>query len=239
MALHLLMKNKLAASLLALVSLSILMASRSAASDSGNSSEPKTTQISSANDFDWQEVVPALATAAELPADQGVKELLENCNVLRSYIAAEVRAECISDKNMCAATADKPAFERQVTARIDGIVAKEISTKNKTAMVDYTFSESFPFSEVAAYRSQNRPDAYLTLAPADRSYTSSLVKARYGEPFDDDVFQWHGVYKYRLDKPEYRSEAVFEIDPTNDAVVKITISFKPKKHHGDAKAVQP
>jgi hypothetical protein len=99
------------------------------------------------------------------------------------------------------------------------------------AIVDYTLAQPFPFSEIAAYRSQNQEDAYFMLAPAGHSYTSVRVKAKYGAPFDDDIFQWYGVYKYRLDNAEYRTEAVFEIDPTNDAIVKIALSFKPKKHH--------
>jgi hypothetical protein len=200
-------------------------------SDRGTPPDLRSAQPFSADDFDWREMIPALAAAAELPADQGVKELLENCGVLRAYVASQLLAECKSNKNHCADGANRSAFEPEVTARIDRIIDKEIATVHKTAVVDYQFArQPFPFSEIAAYRSENRQDAYLVLAlPAD-SYTSLRVRAKYGAPFDDDIFQWYGVYKYRLDNAEYRSEAVFEIDPPTDAVLKIAISFKPKKH---------
>jgi hypothetical protein len=201
------------------------------ASDSGHPPNLATSQPFSAGDFDWREMVPALAAAAELPGEQGVRELLENSSVLRTYVVSQLRGGCTSDKNRCAAIADSAALEQEVTNRIDQIVAKQGFTKHKTAIVDYTLSQPFPFSEIAAYRSQNQQDAYFMLAPAGHSYTSARVKAKYGAPFDDDIFQWYGVYKYRLDNAEYRTEAVFEIDPTNDAIVKIALSFKPKKHH--------
>jgi hypothetical protein len=202
------------------------------ASDSGNPPTVSTSQQFSADDFDWREMVPALAAAVELPADQGVKELLENSGILRAYIVSEIRDECLSNKNRCPAMADRAALEREVTGRIDAIAAKSILTQRKTEVVDYTLArQPFPFSEIAAYESQNQRGAYFTLSPSGHTYTSLRVKAKYGVPFDDDIFQWYGVYKYRLDNADYRSEAVFEIDPASDAVVKIAISFKPKKHH--------
>lgn len=206
----------------------------SIASDSGNSPTVATAQPYSANDFDWRDMVPALATAAELPGDQAVKELLENSSILRIYILTQLRAECRSDKSRCA-FADHTALEKEITSRIDDIVSKSLVSQHKTAIVDYTLgSQPFPFSEIAAYKSEKQRDAYLVLSLSGRSYTSLRVKAKYGIPFDDDIFQWYGVYKYRLDNADYRSEAVFEIDPPTDAIVKIAISFKPKKNHHPA-----
>jgi hypothetical protein len=166
---------------------------------------------------------------------------LENSGVLRAYIVGEIRAECVLGSDRCAARAGSAALEREVTSRIDAIVAKSISTQRKTKIVDYPLAhQPFPFSEIAAYESQSQRDAYFMLSPSGHSYTSLRVKAKYGVPFDDDIFQWYGVYKYRLDNAGYRSEAVFEIDPASDAVVKIAISFKPKKHHlASPKPAQP
>ncbi|MGC1371157.1 MAG: hypothetical protein WA824_03370 [Candidatus Sulfotelmatobacter sp.] len=216
------------------------LASLSSAGDSGHAATAAATQLFSANDFDWREMIPALTVAAELPGDQGVKELLENSIVLRAYVVNQIRAECKVDKSYCFAIIDSSALKPEVTSRIDTIVAKAIFTQNKMAVVDYTLAQQpFPFSEIAAYKSQNHRDAYLVLAPAGRSYTSLRVKAKYGVPFDDDIFQSYGVYKYRVDNPGYRSEAVFEIDPTNDAVMKIAVSVKARKNHAHPNPTEP
>jgi hypothetical protein len=223
-----------------LLLLSLLAPSSSNAADSGKAPNIATIQPFSANDFDWREMIPTLAAAAELPGDQGVKELLENSSVLRAYVVNQVRAECRSAGNRCAALSDSSALQQEVTGRIDAIVAKAMFTRNKMAIVDYALAQqAFPFSEIAAYKSQNRRDAYFVLAPAGHSYTSMRVKAKYGVPFDDDIFQWYGVYKYRVDNPGYRSEAVFEIDPTNDAVIKIAISLRPRKNHSHPRPSEP
>ncbi len=206
------------------------------ASDTGDGAAASAAHPFSAGDFDWREMIPALAAASQLPADQALRELLENSSVLRTYVVNQVWSECKSDKNRCAAIADSAALQREVTGRIDAIVANTMFTRDKMAIVDYTLaSQPFPFSEIAAYKSQRRQDAYFTLALAGKSYTSLRVRARYGAPFDDDIFQWYGVYKYRVDNAGYRSEAVFEIDPTNDAVLKIAISLKPRKNRARAK----
>lgn len=206
------------------------------ASGSGDGTGTSAAHPFSAGDFDWREMIPALAAASQLPGDQAVKELLENSSVLRTYVVNQVWADCKSDQNRCAAIADTTVLQHEVTGRIDAIVANTMYTQDKMAIVDYTLaSQPFPFSEIAAYKSQKRQDAYFTLALAGMSYTSLRVKAKYGAPFDDDIFQWYGVYKYRVDTAEYRSEAVFEIDPTNDAVLKIAISLKGKKNHAHSK----
>jgi hypothetical protein len=220
--------------------LALLAPSVLAASDSGNPPTITVAHPFSANDFDWREMIPALTAAAELPGDQGVKELLENLGVLRTYVVNQVWADCKADKTRCAAISSASALQQEVTARIDAIVAKTIFTRNKMAIVDYPLAnQPFPFSEIAGYKSQNRRDAYLVLALAGQSYKSVGVKAKYGVPFDDDIFQWYGVYKYRVDNPGYRTEAVFEIDPPSDAVIKIAISFKAKKTRSRIKPAEP
>lgn len=220
--------------------LSSLAPSSSIASDSGHPPTISSAQPFSASDFDWREMIPALTAAAEMPGDQGVKELLENSGVLRTYVVNQVWADCKMDKNRCAPISNSSALQKEVTGRIDAIAAKTIFTRNKMAIVDYTLArQPFPFSEIAAYKSQNHRDAYLVLALAGQSYKSVGVKAKYGVPFDDDIFQWYGIYKYRVDNPGYRSEAVFEIDPPSDAVIKIAISFKAKKNHSHPKPSEP
>jgi hypothetical protein len=98
-------------------------------------------------------------------------------------------------------------------------------------VVDYKLAtQPFPFSEIAAYKSEKHPDAYFVLALADHSYTAAEVQAKYGAPYDTDIFQWYSVYKYRMDNADYTSKAVFEIDPVDGAVIKVAISLKPRKH---------
>ena len=52
----------------------------------------------SADDFDWREMVPYLFAASALPGEQGIQAVLENSNVLRAYVANEVRTECRPEK---------------------------------------------------------------------------------------------------------------------------------------------
>jgi hypothetical protein len=96
--------------------------------------------------------------------------------------------------------------------------------------VDYPLEgQSFPFSEIAALKSENRQDAYLVLQLADRSYTAAQLQAKYGAPYDTNIFQWYSVFTYRLNSAGYTSTAVFEIDPVDGAVIKIAISLRAKK----------
>jgi len=55
------------------------------------------------------------------------------------------------------------------------------------------------------------------------------VQAKYGVPYDTDIFQWYSVFTYRLDSAGYTSKAVFQVDPVDGAVIKIAISLKAKK----------
>jgi hypothetical protein len=192
------------------------------ASDGGT--QPQ-TQFS-ADDFDWREMVPFLFTAAALPGEQGVKAILENSKVLRVYVGNGIRAQCKPDKSPCSASNDP---ENDVSKRIDEIVQEGITHRHQKAILDYKLARKpFPFSEIAAVKSENHPEAYFMLTFADRSYTAADVQAKYGAPYDTDVVQWYSVFKYRMESPHYTSKAVFEIDPIDGAVVKISISLKTK-----------
>jgi hypothetical protein len=187
----------------------------------------------SADAFDWREMVPHLFAAAAVPGEQGIQTVLENSKVLRAYVGNEVRAECRPDKNPCAAKADGSMLEEEVSKKIDEIVQEGIFHRHKTAIVDYKLRrQPFPFSEIAAVKSEKNHDTYFMLALTDRSYTAADVQAKYGAPYDTDIVQWYSVFKYRLESPNYTSRAVFEIDPVDGAVIKVAISLKlknPKK----------
>lgn len=212
------------------LSLPVLAPPLSSASDDGKQPAGATAQSDfSADDFDWREMVPYLFVAASLPGEQGIKAVLENSSVLRAYIRNEVRSECGPDKNPCTAKRSSLSDE-EVSKRIDEIVQEGILVRNKTAFVDYPLAhQPFPFSQIAAVKSEKHPDAYFMLSLADRSYSAAQVQAKYGVPYDTDIFQWYSVFKYRLDSRQYTSKAVFEIDPVDGAVIKIAISLKPKK----------
>jgi hypothetical protein len=195
------------------------------ASDSGT--QPQ-TQFS-ADDFDWREMVPFLFTAAALPGEQGVKTVLENSKVLRVYVMSDVRAQCTPANKPCPGT-DNSLLENDVNKKIDEIVQEGISHRHNRAIVDYTLARKpFPFSEIAAVKSENHPEAYFMLVFADRNYTAADVQAKYGAPYDTDVVQWYSVFKYRMESPHYTSKAVFEVDPIDGAVLKVSISLKMKK----------
>lgn len=217
-----------------LVTLSLLLFSPWA---SGGSNQPPGTSAQadfSADDFDWREMVPYLLASADLPAEQGIKAILGNSKVLRAYVANQVRAEC-KPNNPCAAKGDSSTLNGEVDKRIAEIVQEKISRQHKTAIVDYPLaSQPFPFSEIAAFRDEKHPNAYLILQFADHSYTASEMEAKYGAPYDTNIFQWYSVFTYRLDSPTYTSKAVFEVDPVNAAVLKVSVSLKrkkPRNHH--------
>jgi hypothetical protein len=213
------------------LSLPILAPLLSSASDDGKHSVGATAQSDfSADDFDWREMVPYLFVAAGLPGEEGIKAVLENSNVLRAYIRNEVRSECRPDEKPCTAKPPGSLSEEEVSKRIDEIVQEGILVQHKTTFVDYPLArQPFPFSQIAAVKSEKHPDAYFMLSLADRNYSSAQVQAKYGAPYDTDIFQWYSVFKYRLDSRQYTSKAVFEIDPVDGAVIKIAISLKPKK----------
>lgn len=210
---------------------SLVASSFAGASDAGKHPAATTSQAQfSAGDFDWRDIVPYLFVATTLPGEQGLKAVLENSKVLRVYLANELRAHCDRVNDPCAANSDASQLQAQVTRRIDQIVQEEILHKHDSAIVDYSLArQPFPFSEIAAIKSDKHQDAYLILALADRSYTAADLQAKYGPPYDTDIFQWYSVFKYRLDNPRYTSKAVFEVDPVDGAVIKVAISLKPKK----------
>ena len=184
----------------------------------------------SADDFDWRDMVPQLAVAAALPGEQAIKAVLESCSVLRVYEVNEIRTECRAQKSLCAKIVNRAALDQEIDKRIDEIVQEGTLHRHKSAIVDYQLMHGpFPFSEVAAVRSENKPEAYLMLQLADRTYTAWQLQAKYGPPLDTNIFQWYSVFKYRVDNPQYRTDAVFEIDPTDGAVLKVAINLKMKK----------
>jgi hypothetical protein len=207
-----------------------LATSSSRADDSNQSPPPLIGAGFSADNFDWRDVVPYLFMATSLPAEQGIKAVLENSRVLRAYVANEVRADCGRGKSPCAANTDSAMLDGEVSKRIAEIAQETIVWRHKTATVDYPLTRRpFPFSEIAALKSEKNSDVYLILAFADRSYTAADVQAKYGDPYDTDIYQWYSIFKYRLDRPGYTSKAVFEIDPVDGAVIKVAISLKLKK----------
>jgi hypothetical protein len=216
---------------LALVALWIPVAARvSGAADDNRSSKAPAQRPLSADDFDWREMVPHLAAATALPGEQAIKALLENCGVLRVYEVNEIRTECRSQKSFCAQIVNRSVLDQEIDKRIDEIVQEGISHRHKSAFVDYQLMHGpFPFSEVAAVRSESKPEAYLMLQLADHTYPVWQLQAKYGPPVDTNIFQWYSVFKYRVDTAQYRTDAVFEVDPTDGAVLKMAINLKMKK----------
>src|SRR5579863_4413522 len=215
--------------------LSVFAPSLSSAPDGNHPPAAAVPPAFSADDFDWREIVPYLFTAASLPGEQGIQAVLENSNVFRAYVGNELRTECKPDKNPCTTKGDGALPQEEVSKRVSEIVQEGIFHKHDTAIVDYQLTrQPFPFSEIAAVKSEKHPDAYFMLAFADRSYTAAQVQAKYGAPTDTSISQWYSVFTYRLDSPHYTSKAVFEVDPVDGAVLKVAISLKlksAKNHH--------
>jgi hypothetical protein len=208
----------------------VLSAASATAADANHPPGPAAQAAFSADDFDWRDMVPYLFDAAALPGEQGIQAVLENSKVLRVYVANEVRTECSPHKTPCAATVDSSTLDKEVSKRIDEIVQEGMVHRHKLAIVDYKLTrQPFPFSEIAAVKSEKSPETYVTLSLAGRNYTAADVQAKYGAPYDTDVVQWYSVFKYRLDNPHYTSKAVFEIDPVDGAVIKVAVSVKLKK----------
>lgn len=225
-------KTKLAPLLIMLsLGLSVFAPSSSAVDGGSQPADSGPPAKFSANDFDWRAMVPYLFAAAALPGEQGLKTVLEHSKVLRAYLASEVRAECSPDKGRCVAKREGFTIDGEVNRRIDGIIREGMVHQHKSTAVDYPLTQPFPFSEISVLRSEKHQDAYFVLQLADRDYTAAQVQAKYGAPYDTDIFQQYSVFKYRLDSPGYRSRAVFEIDPVDGAVMKIAISLKTKNHH--------
>jgi hypothetical protein len=220
-----------AATLLAMLSLSL---APSLSSGLGHNQPADAQAAFSADDFDWREMVPHLLAAAALPGEQGIQAVLENSQVLRAYVENELR-ECSPHKDACTATTDRSTLDREVNKKIDQIVQEGIFHRHKTAIVDYQLTrQPFPFSEIAAVKSEKNQGTFFMLAFTGRGYTAADVQAKYGAPYDTGISQWYSVFTYRLDSPHYTSKAVFEIDPVDGAVIKVAVSVKLKKeknHH--------
>ncbi len=186
----------------------------------------------SADDFDWRRMVPYLYEAAGLPGEQGIKTVLENSRVMRAHVANEVRAKCKPGYNRCDSSRVGFTVDGEATKRIDGIVREGMVHRHKTVSVDYALEgQPFPFSEIAVLKSDDRRDAYLVLKFSNSAYSVADLQAKYGAPYDADIFQSYSVFKYRVVNAQYTSKAVFEVDPTDGAVLEVAISLKAKHGH--------
>jgi hypothetical protein len=204
-------------------------ASSTGAGDSNRLSITSGPAEFSVDDFDWREVVPYLYIAAGLPAEQAIKALLENFNVLRAYIAMDLQAECRSGARSCETSTGDPGQWTEVSKRIDEIVQEEISRRHNIALVDYVLSrQPFAFTEISAFRTEKHRNAYLVLNFSGHSFTAAQLQKKYGAPYDTNVIEWYGVYTYKLDTKNYISKALFKIDPVDGAVVTVAISLKRK-----------
>jgi hypothetical protein len=214
-----------------LLALTFVVSVRSAnASSPGNL--PAAGVVFSADDFDWRAMVPYLFAAAELPGEQAIQSIFEHSRVLRAYIASQVRAECKPGNSRCNSSLQGFSVDGEVTRRIDGIVKEGLVHQHNSIVVDYPFARrSFPFTEISALRSEKHQDAYLALEFADHSYRAVDLQAKYGVPYDTDVFDRYSIFKYRLVSAYYIGKAVFEINPVDGSVMKVAISLKAKKRH--------
>jgi hypothetical protein len=184
----------------------------------------------SAEDFDWREMVPLLFEASTLPGEQGVKAVLESSKVLRAYVAKDVRRECKPGNDRCDSSRVGFTPDGEVTRRIDGIVREGISHQHKSSFVDYRFErQPFPFSGIAALRSDRKQDAYLVLQFSDHAYSVAQLQAKYGPPNDTDIYQQYSVFKYKMADSHYISSEVFEVNPVDGMVMKVAISVKARK----------
>lgn len=186
----------------------------------------------SADDFDWRNLVPYLYQAAEQPGEQGIRTMLENSKIMRTHVLNEVRAECKPGNSRCDSSRDGFTLDGEATRRIDGIIRESLVHSHHPVSVDYALEgQPFPFSDIAVLKSDDRQDAYLILKFSDHAYTVNDVQNKYGAPYDTDIFDRYSVFKYRLQNELYKSNAVFEVDPRDGAVLKVAQTLKPKKRH--------
>jgi len=191
---------------------------------------PSTGAAFSVDDFDWRQTISYLFEASQQPGEQGLQTILENSCVLRAYVANEAQAECKPGNNRCDSSLAGFTLKSEVTRRIDGIVKEGLRHEHKSTVVDYPFqARFFPFTEISALRSDKLQDAYLLLQFADRTYYVTELRAKYGEPYDTDIFDRFSVFIYRMNTPHYTSKAVFEVNPADGSVMKVAISLKARK----------
>ena len=215
---------------LVLVLLSVVVFARPVSNAFAGNPAPKA--VLSADDLDFREMIPYLFAACTLPEDEGVRTMLENAKVLRSYIATDVRAECRPGNQRCDSSREDFTAEGEVTRRIDAIAKEGLIHRHKTASLDYPFDgRPYPFSQISVLRSEKRQDAYLVIQFSDRAYNVAQVQAKYGVPYDTDIFDRYSVFKYRLETARYSSKAYFEVNPIDGSVMKLAISLKAKLAH--------
>ncbi len=186
-------------------------------------------QINSADDFDWRNILPYLYKAAALPPEQGLKEVLENSRVLRTYVASDVQAHCTARRQLCGAGFGDSALQAEITKEIDAIVQEGLYSKHSVTRVDYPLArQPFPFTNIVALKTTKHHDAFLVLDFADDGYTAVQVQQKYGAPYDTNIFQWFSMYKYRLETSTYVGRAAFTINPVDGEVRRVAISLKRK-----------
>ncbi len=186
-------------------------------------------KVTSADDFDWRDMLPYLYEAASMPPEQGLKELLENSRVLRAYVAGDVQAHCSDRAQACGAKLSSSALQAEVTKDIDEIVQESLFSKRKVIRVDYALTERpFPFTEIVALKTTNHRDAYLVLDFADESYTATQVQKKYGAPYDVTLFEWYTMHKYKVEMPTYVAKAAFTVNPIDGYVHRVAVSLKRK-----------
>ncbi|HYN15879.1 MAG TPA: hypothetical protein VES66_08845 [Terriglobales bacterium] len=221
--------------MICLVMMSLLLSgfaalgSRAASSDNSQPSSTSGPVELSADDFDWRDMLPSLYEAAGLPAEEGIKEMLENSRVLRAYVATDIQAQCKPGAQPCGTKSDGSMLQAAETREIDEIVREGIFRRHKITRVDYPLTgQPFPFTSIAAAKTQKHRDAYLVLDFTEHSYTAAQLQEKYGAPYDTIIFQWFSMYKYRLDTKTYAARAAFTINPVDGEVRRVTISLKRK-----------
>ncbi len=193
-------------------------------------------QITSAEDWDWHDMLPYLYEATFMPPEQGLKELLENSRVLRSYVAGDVQAHCNDHAQLCGARFSDSALQSEITREIDAIVQEGLFRKRKVTRVDCPLTRRpFPFTNVVALKTTNHHDAYVVLDFANDSYTALQVHQKYGAPYDVMVFEWFTMHKYKLETATYVAKAAFTISPADGYVHRVAISLKRKEPHKSEK----
>jgi hypothetical protein len=221
--------NGVIRTLMIVVLLSAAPLGLSAGSDKSVAPATRQAPISSADDFDWRDMLPYLYEAASMPPEQGLKDLLENSRVLRAYVAGDIQARCNQREQMCGAKLSSSALQAEITKDIDEIVQESLFTRRKVIRVDYALTQRpFPFTAIVALKTTNHRDAYLVLDFADESYTATEVQKKYGAPYDVTLFEWFTVHKYRLERPTYVAKAAFTVNPIDGYVHRVAVSLKRK-----------
>ncbi len=193
----------------------------SASGDDAHPAAAAGSAATSAAGFDWRSTLPYLDKAADLSEEDGLRELLENLAVFRTYIANDLLSQGV-----------RPVGDTAVTQKIDQLVHEGLFRRRKITRVDYRLSrQPFPFTFLAAVKTSNHHDAYLVLYPVEKSYTAAQVQAQYGPPPSTNIVGTASLYTYKLETATYAARATFTIDPVDGTVDRLAISLKRKRGH--------